>query len=88
MTLRESIEVRIHCGIHSRIGVELVKIAESTGVAIQLTVNDRSVDCRCILEVLSLALTRGSYVRVGIKGKAAEKAMSSVRKLLQGEADD
>jgi len=88
MIVREDMVVRNHCGVHARVATGLTEIAKSDNVEIELVSGGRSVDCCSILEVLSLALTRGSHVEVLIRGEDAEKSLGAVRELLTGTEPD
>ncbi len=88
MTAREKIVVRNHCGVHARVATGLAAIAKADNVEIELISSGRSADCRSILEVLSLALTRGSQVEVLVRGADAAQALRAVRQLLIGTVSD
>jgi len=88
MIVREDMVVRKQCGLHARVATGLAAIAKSNNVEIQLVSGGRSADCCSILEVLSLALTRGSHVEVLIRGEDAEKSLGAVRELLTGTEPD
>ncbi|HHB75349.1 MAG TPA: HPr family phosphocarrier protein [Desulfobulbus sp.] len=88
MIVREDMVVRNHCGIHARVATGLAAIAKSNNVEIELVSGGRSADCCSILEVLSLALTRGSHVEVLIRGDNADKSLEAVRELLTGTQAD
>ncbi len=79
MTAREKIVVRNHCGVHARVATGLAEIAKADNVEIELISGGRAADCRSILEVLSLALVRGSD---------ADQALGAVRKLLTEKDSD
>lgn len=88
MILQEEMEVQNHCGVHGRVATRLAEIAISTDVELELIKDGQHVDCRSILEVLALALTRGIHVEVRVKGQEAEVALTAVRRLLRGENKD
>jgi phosphotransferase system HPr (HPr) family protein len=85
MILHEEMEVCIHCGVHGRVAVKLAEIAEKNNVDMEIISEKEQVNCRSILEVLGLALVRGSHIRVRAKGEQAAKALTTVKSLLAGQ---
>ena len=86
MVVREEMVVRNHCGVHARVATGLAAIAQENNVEIKLVSGSRTADCRNILDVLSLALVRGSHVEVLVEGLEGDKALAAVRELLTGAA--
>ena len=85
MVLQEEIEVRIHCGIHGRVAADLVDIEKKYNVTMEIIKGNEQVNCRSILEVLALALVRGSHIYVRARGKQAAEALTTVKSLLAGQ---
>jgi phosphotransferase system HPr (HPr) family protein len=83
--LQEEIVVRIHCGIHGRVAANLNDIAKKYSVTMEIIKGNEQVNCQSILDVLGLALVRGSRIHVRVRGKQAEKALTTVKSLLAGQ---
>jgi len=83
--MQEKIKVGIHCGIHSRVAIQLAEIASENNVEMEIVRDKERIDCRSILEVLGLALVQGSHIYVRARGEQAAKALSNVKCLLAGK---
>lgn len=83
--IEEDLQVRVHCGVHGRVAVNLAEIALREQVELFIGSDDREVNCGSILELLSLGLVQGSQIRVRIEGEQADSAMQAVRDLLMND---
>ncbi|MCL1980512.1 MAG: HPr family phosphocarrier protein [Proteobacteria bacterium] len=74
-------------GIHGRIATRLAAIAASHGVRLFLGHNQETVECSSILDVLSLALTRGTVIDLMAEGPRAERALSVAAEIITAQDD-
>lgn len=65
-------------GVHGRVATGLAEIASTYDVELLLTHKKETADCSSILDVLSMALVYGSFVRVTVRGDRAVEAMTAV----------
>lgn len=72
------------CGVHSRVAARIARVADEVGVGIHLRHKGRDIDCRSILDVLSMALTCGTRLVFSFHGDqvSIDKAVSMVEELI------
>lgn len=85
--LEREIVVCNACGVHSRIATGLALIAREHGVSLRLVSGTEEIDGASILDVLGLALVRGTLLTVRVAGEAprAEAALAAVELLLAAQ---
>lgn len=78
------------CGVHGRIATGLALIAREHGVTLRLVAGTEEIDGASILDVLGLALVRGTLltVRVAGEGGRAEAALAAVELLLAAQDEN
>ena len=87
-TVCEMPSVRWHCrvdnpkGVHCRVAGKLAEIIAGHDAEVQLCHRDEQIDCTSILEILSLALVRGSRVEFLAHGREAAKVQTAINQLL------
>jgi phosphocarrier protein len=69
-------------GLHASLAAKLVQTASSFDVDVKLVYNDKVVDAKSILGLMSLAIPSGKDVKVVANGPDAEKALKSIEKIL------
>ena len=69
-------------GLHGRAAAKLVEVASSFSSEIMLVRDDAEVDCKSILDVMSMACTQGTPVAVRARGSDAEAALAAVEELI------
>jgi len=74
-------------GIHSRVAARLAGIAASHGVRLFLCHDGEEVACDSILDVLALALTRGTTVGLLAEGARAESALAAAAAMINAQDD-
>ncbi len=81
------IQVDNRCGVHGRVAARLAELAREGDVSLQIVCTSGTVDCASILEVLSMALVRGTEVTVRVRGSRAEAVLDAVQELLTRQDD-
>ncbi len=77
-------------GLHARAASKLVSTSKAFGAKLTLTFNDRSVDAKSIMGVMTLGAPFGSVVNVDAEGDDAEAAVKALTELFAerfGEAE-
>ncbi|CCV65854.1 phosphocarrier protein (histidine phosphorylation site; PTS-related) [Paracholeplasma brassicae] len=69
-------------GIHARPATNLVNLAMRFESDIWLVANDRSVDMKSIMGVMSLGIYKAAKFTVRVKGYDAEEALEAISALL------
>ena len=74
-------------GVHSRVATGLALIAREHGVLLQIVLGAERVDCSSILDVLSMALVRGTKLTVRAEGggAAAQRALTAAQRILTAQ---
>ncbi|WP_310600703.1 HPr family phosphocarrier protein [Desulfobulbus sp.] len=74
-------------GVHGRVATRLAGIAASHGVRLFLCHGEDRVECSSILDVLSLALARGTAVGLVAEGPQAERALAAAAEIINAQDD-
>lgn len=81
MLVEREIEVVNKLGLHARAAALLVKTAAGYGSSIQLVLEDRQVDAKSIMGILTLAATQGSRLQLVADGEDADNAVQTITAL-------
>ncbi len=65
-------------GIHARPATRLVNLAMSFHSEIDLSLNDKTVNLKSIMGLMSLGIYKGELIKVNVTGSDAEKAIASI----------
>lgn len=65
-------------GIHARPATRLVNLAMSFHSEIDLSINEKTVNLKSIMGLMSLGIYKGELIKVICTGSDAEKAISSI----------
>jgi len=80
--LTKEILIKNKSGLHSRPATLLVKTANKFSADIRLIQDQISVDCKSILDVMSLGSARGTQLTITARGKEAEEALDALAKVI------
>ncbi len=80
--LSKKITIKNKSGLHSRPSTLLVETAKKFSADIRLIQDQMSVDCKSILDVMSLGCTLGTRLTITARGKDAEEALDALAKLI------
>lgn len=69
-------------GLHGRTSAMLVETARRFEAEIKLVKDDMEADCKSILDVMSMACTKGTPVSIKAHGPDAEEALSVLAGLI------
>lgn len=70
-------------GLHARPAGVLAKEASKFKSEIKLSLDDIEVDAKSILDILTLAASKGKVIKLIAKGEDAKQAVESLTKLFQ-----
>ncbi len=80
--MEKIIELRSTVGLHASLAAKLVQTANMFDVEVRLQYDDKVVDAKSILGLMSLAIPNGENVKIIANGPDSEKALKSIEKLL------
>lgn len=75
-------------GLHGRASARLVETARRFAADVRLIRDGEAVDCKSILDVLTLACTQGTPVTIRIEGPDARAAMEALEQLVENRFDE
>ncbi|MFI3329935.1 MAG: HPr family phosphocarrier protein [bacterium] len=81
--MEKQILVKSTVGLHARLAAKVVQAASKYEVDIELHYNDKIIDIKSILGLMSLAIPSGQNVKVVANGNDAEAAINEIAELLE-----
>lgn len=81
--MEKQILVKSTVGLHARLAAKVVQAASKYEVDIELHYNDKVIDIKSILGLMSLAIPSGQNVKVVANGNGAEAAINEIAELLE-----
>lgn len=70
--------VRNELGLHARPAAKLAQAAQKFDSEITLVLNDKEVDCKSILDILTLAVPQGCGLELRASGDDAKEALAKL----------
>ncbi len=81
--MEKTILVKSTVGLHARLAAKVVQAASKYEVDIELHYNDKVIDIKSILGLMSLAIPSGQNVKVVANGADAAEAIAEISELLE-----
>ncbi len=81
--MEKTILVKSTVGLHASLAAKVVQAASKYSVDINLHYNDKIVDIKSILGLMSLAIPTGENVTVVATGDDAEMAINDIAQILE-----
>ena len=81
----ESYVILTETGIHARPAAELVKVASKFSSTIEIEKNERKVNLKSILGVMSLGLGKGHSFSIYVEGEDEEDVLQELDQFLKSE---
>lgn len=86
--LETDFEIPNTLGLHARAAAKLVAIASRFPCTITVTHNQRSVDARNIMGLLTLGATKGTVIHIRTEGKDYQTAFEEIQSLFARNFDE
>jgi phosphocarrier protein HPr len=80
--MEKEIMIRSTSGLHASLAAKVVQTASKYTVEIELHYQDKVVDLKSILALMSLAVPHGENVRIVARGPRASEAIKDVASIL------
>lgn len=80
--MEKEIMIKSTTGLHASLAAKVVQAASKYNVDIELHYQDKVVDLKSILALMSLAVPHGENVRIVARGARAEEAIKDVSGIL------
>lgn len=76
--IKEKIILQNETGLHARPAGELVKLVSTFKCDVNLTANDRTVNAKSILAIMSLGIKVRTEIEIECNGEDEEEAMNKI----------
>ncbi|MBN2299675.1 MAG: HPr family phosphocarrier protein [Acholeplasmataceae bacterium] len=80
--MEKEILIKSTSGLHASLAAKVVQTASKYAVEVELHYQDKVVDLKSILALMSLAIPRGKNVRIVAKGSRAAEAIKDISSIL------
>lgn len=80
--MKKSVVVKSTVGLHAALAAKVVQAASKYNVDINLIYNDKTIDVKSILGLMSLAIPAGENVVIEASGDQAEQAIDDIATIL------
>ena len=83
--MQKSIQIKLETGLEARPIAMLVQVASQFDSSVYINVDDRRVNAKSIMGMMSLGLGSGEQLTVTAEGKDEETAIEEIEKFLSGK---
>jgi phosphocarrier protein len=80
--------VRNELGLHARPAARLAQAAQQFDSDIKLVLDDREVDCKSILDILTLAVPQGCGLELRASGEDAGEALAKLENMFKNRFEE
>lgn len=75
---KEKVILQNENGLHARPAGELVRLVSTFKSDVSLTVNDKKINAKSILAIMSLGIKKGSEIEIECNGEDEEEAINKI----------
>ena len=83
--IQKSIQIKLETGLEARPVAMLVQVASQFESTVYLNADNRKVNAKSIMGLMSLGLASGEEITVSADGKDEEAAIAEIEKFLSGK---
>ena len=83
--IQKSIRIKLETGLEARPVAMLVQVASQFESTVYINADDRKVNAKSIMGMMSLGLDSGEQITVTAEGKDEEAAIGEIEKFLSGK---
>lgn len=83
--MQKPIRIKLETGLEARPVAMLVQVASQFESSVYINVNDKKVNAKSIMGMMSLGLAIGEEITVTTDGKDEEAAIEGIEKFLSGK---
>lgn len=83
--IQKSIQIKLETGLEARPIAMLVQVASQFDSSVYINVDDRRVNAKSIMGMMSLGLGSDEQINVTAEGKDEEAAIEEIEKFLSGK---
>lgn len=82
---QKAIQIKLETGLEARPVAMLVQVASTFESTVYINADDRKVNAKSIMGMMSLGLDSGEQITVTAEGKDEEAAVNEIEKFLSGK---
>ena len=86
--LSKEIMIRNELGLHARPAAQIAKLAKNAKARVWLVKDEEAVDASSIIDILSIACTNGSSIRIKIEDQSDMDVLNSIADLMEHGLND
>ena len=79
----KDVEIINKLGLHARASAKLTKLASQNNCEVWITVNNRRVNAKSIMGVMTLAASKGTTIQIETSGEQETEAMDALVALIE-----
>ena len=80
--IKQMIKIQNKLGLHTRAAAKLVDVAKKFESRIEVTYQDRIVDCKSIMGVITLGAQKDNALELTLNGKDEKEALEAITQLI------
>lgn len=75
-------------GLHARASAKLTNLAAKFSSTVELTANNKTIDCKSVMSLMLLAANQGTNVELRVDGKDESAAFDAIEALINNRFDE
>lgn len=83
--IQQTITIQNQLGLHTRAAAKLVDVAKRYESKIELVFRNRMIDCKSIMNVITLGAQKDDVLQLMITGNDEQEALSSILQLVNNK---
>jgi phosphocarrier protein HPr len=80
--IHKQLTIQNKLGLHTRAAAKLVDVAKKFASRIEISYRDRTIDCKSIMNVITLGAQKDNVLDVTVTGEDEEQAFAAIEKLI------
>ncbi|MFT5117159.1 MAG: phosphocarrier protein HPr [Kiritimatiellia bacterium] len=86
--IKKSLVIINKLGLHARAAAKLTGLAGRFSSKIELSVKDKTVDCKSVMSLMLLAASKGTPIELTTDGKDEVDAINAIEALINNRFDE
>lgn len=83
--IQKQLTIQNKLGLHTRAAAKLVDVAKKFASRIEICYRDRNIDCKSIMNVITLGAQKDSVLDVTVTGEDEEQAFTAIETLINAK---
>jgi len=86
--ISQSLTIINKLGLHARAAAKLATLAGHFSSDINISINNKTVDCKSVMSLMLLAASKGTNIEVSSHGSDEDTALATVVQLINNRFDE